>query len=55
VADSGPYLHDGRAPTLEDAIRLHGGQAGRSSRRFAALPANEQAQLVSFLRTLKAP
>ena len=27
VADSPPYLHDGRAYTLEDAIRLHDGEA----------------------------
>src|SRR4030095_14519875 len=26
VADSGPYLHDGRAATLHEAIRLHAGQ-----------------------------
>src|SRR5262249_6498687 len=26
VADSAPYLHDGRANTLEDAIRMHAGQ-----------------------------
>ena len=34
--DSGPYLHDGRAQTLEEAVALHGGQAatrpGSSSR-----------------------
>jgi CxxC motif-containing protein (DUF1111 family) len=55
VADSAPYLHDGRAPTLADAIRLHGGQAARSARRFAALGEKEQAQLVAFLKTLRAP
>ena len=27
VADSAPYMHDGRAPTLADAVKLHGGQA----------------------------
>jgi CxxC motif-containing protein (DUF1111 family) len=25
VADSGPYLHDGRANSLAEAIELHGG------------------------------
>jgi CxxC motif-containing protein (DUF1111 family) len=55
VADSAPYLHDGRAPTLEEAIRLHGGQAARSSKRFAKLSEREQAQVVAFLKTLRAP
>ena len=35
VADSAPYLHDGRAATLEDAIKLHGGQAKKSAERFS--------------------
>ena len=34
VADSGPYLHDGRAPSLERAIELHGGEASGVSARF---------------------
>src|SRR5207245_1572799 len=29
VADSAPYLHDGRARTLEEAIQLHGGEAAK--------------------------
>jgi CxxC motif-containing protein (DUF1111 family) len=48
-------MHDGRAATLEDAIRLHGGQAARSARRFGSLQASQQAELVSFLKTLRAP
>jgi CxxC motif-containing protein (DUF1111 family) len=55
VADSAPYMHDGRAPTLEDAIRLHGGQAARSAKKFQELSPPEQAQLVAFLKTLRAP
>jgi CxxC motif-containing protein (DUF1111 family) len=55
VADSAPYLHDGRALTLEKAIELHGGQAARSARSFAALGKAEQAQILAFLRTLRAP
>ncbi|MCX5744075.1 MAG: hypothetical protein NT062_16420, partial [Proteobacteria bacterium] len=27
LADSAPYLHDGRAPTVDAAIRAHGGEA----------------------------
>jgi CxxC motif-containing protein (DUF1111 family) len=55
VADSAPYLHDGRAATLEAAIQLHGGQATRAAQRFERLSAGEQAQLVAFLKTLRAP
>jgi CxxC motif-containing protein (DUF1111 family) len=55
VADSAPYLHDGRAPTLEEAIRLHGGQGRRSAERFEQLGAAGQVQLVAFLKTLRAP
>jgi CxxC motif-containing protein (DUF1111 family) len=55
VADSAPYLHDGRAATLEDAIRLHAGQAARSARHFKDLGPEEQGQLVAFLQTLRAP
>jgi CxxC motif-containing protein (DUF1111 family) len=55
VADSAPYLHDGRAPTLKDAIALHRGQAARSSERFAGLKQTEQNQLIVFLQTLRAP
>ncbi len=55
VADSAPYLHDGRARTLEKAIEMHGGQAARSARQFSELGKNEQAHLVKFLETLRAP
>jgi CxxC motif-containing protein (DUF1111 family) len=55
VGDSAPYLHDGRAATLEEAIKLHGGQAARSAQRFAGLTAHEKAALVGFLKTLRAP
>ncbi len=55
VADSAPYLHDGRAATLEEAIVMHGGQAAHAARRFGALSAAEQAQLIAFLKSLRAP
>jgi CxxC motif-containing protein (DUF1111 family) len=55
VADSAPYLHDGRAATLEIAIQMHGGQGQRAAKNFAALQQNEQAQLIAFLKTLRAP
>jgi CxxC motif-containing protein (DUF1111 family) len=55
VADSGPYLHDGRAATLEEAIQMHDGQGKRSKEKFAKLSRGEQAQLIAFLKTLRAP
>jgi CxxC motif-containing protein (DUF1111 family) len=55
VADSGPYLHDGRAATLEEAIRLHAGQGKRAAERFSRLSDTERSHLVAFLKTLKAP
>jgi CxxC motif-containing protein (DUF1111 family) len=55
VARSAPYLHDGRAPTLEEAIRLHGGQGKDSAERFANLAPYERNQLLAFLKTLETP
>ncbi len=55
VADSAPYMHDGRAPTLTDAIRMHGGQGQRAADKFAKLSPVEQSALVGFLKTLRAP
>jgi CxxC motif-containing protein (DUF1111 family) len=55
VADSAPYLHDGRAGTLDDAIRQHGGQGSRSRDRYVKLSESERAALIAFLQTLHAP
>jgi CxxC motif-containing protein (DUF1111 family) len=55
VADSAPYLHDGRAATLAEAIKLHAGQAAPSATRFAGLSDVQQEELIAFLNTLRAP
>lgn len=55
VADSGPWLHDGRADTLDRAIRLHGGESSSASRKFVSLTQPNRARLLSFLRSLRAP
>jgi CxxC motif-containing protein (DUF1111 family) len=55
VADSPPYLHDGRAATLEEAIQLHGGESAHSTRLFTQLSTPDQVRLVAFLKTLRAP
>jgi CxxC motif-containing protein (DUF1111 family) len=46
------FLHDGRATTIEDAIRLHGGEGRASRDAFAALSTRDRAALLAFLRTL---
>ena len=53
--DSGPYLHDGRAEDLEEAVALHGGQGHASARRFFALSAEDRFQVEAFLKSLVAP
>ncbi|MGH6958978.1 MAG: di-heme oxidoredictase family protein, partial [Dongiaceae bacterium] len=47
-----PLMHDGRAATILDAIRMHERQAGASRRRFEALSDVDRAALLEFLRTL---
>ena len=53
--DSGPYLHDGRAQNLDEAVALHDGQARASAHRFFALTLQERAQVEAFLKSLVAP
>ena len=55
VADTAPYLHDGRATTLAQAILAHGG-AGRASRdAFDGLLPSEQRRLVVFFQKMRTP
>jgi hypothetical protein len=53
--DSGPYLHDGRAQDLEEAVALHEGQAAASAHQFFSLTPRERSQVESFLKSLVAP
>jgi mono/diheme cytochrome c family protein len=53
--DSGPYLHDGRAATLDEAVAHHQGQAEASAQEFFALSASSRLRIQSFLKTLVAP
>ncbi len=52
VADSAPYLHDGRASTLDEAIRLHGGEAEATSERYRKLDSRDRRELLLFLQSL---
>ncbi len=55
VADSAPYLHDGSAATLKDAIARHQGDAKSVTVAYQKLPDADRAAVVAFLESLKAP
>ncbi len=55
VADTAPYLHDGRAFTLNEAIMQHGGEAESVRDDYDALSIEHKNELLSFLRTLRNP
>ncbi len=46
------FLHDGRAVSIEEAIRLHGGEGTAARDRFNALPAGERREILKFLGSL---
>ncbi len=53
--DSGPYLHDGRAQNLEQAVAMHGGQGADSALKFFELSLRERLEIETFLKSLIAP
>ncbi len=53
--DSGPYLHDGRARTLDEAVAHHDGQARSSAQKFFELSATSRLRIETFLKSLVAP
>jgi CxxC motif-containing protein (DUF1111 family) len=53
--DSGPYMHDGRADTLEQAVAMHGGQGAQSAQKFFELSPRERREVETFLKSLVAP
>lgn len=58
VADSAPYLHDGRALTLSEAIAAHnseGSEASPAAKKFENLSVRKKNQLLKFLMTLRTP
>jgi cysteine-rich repeat protein len=52
VRFSAPYLHDGRAATLEQAITFHDGEAAAARDAFLALSPEDRARLIAFLESL---
>ena len=58
VADTAPYLHDGRALTIADAIKEHGqpdSEAFTAVDGFNSLSAEDQDAVLAFLDTLRSP
>ncbi len=47
-----PYLHDGRAATIDDAIRMHGGEASASTEDYLGLTQAERDDVLTFLKHL---
>jgi CxxC motif-containing protein (DUF1111 family) len=45
-------LHDGRARSIDEAIRWHGGEAERSLSRFMTLTDAERRAIIAFVRSL---
>ena len=52
VAATAPYLHDGSADTLDEAIRLHGGEAAGAVASYAELSELERLDVIAFLESL---
>ncbi len=52
VGSTAPYLHDGRADTLTEAILEHGGEAQTSRNNFAAASTTTKQNLIAFLNNL---
>ena len=46
------YLHDGRARTIDEAIRWHGGEALNAKNAYEALSETDKAKLLAFLNSL---
>jgi hypothetical protein len=53
VADSAPYLHDGRAPSFDYAIAGHDGEGAAARAAYAALPFNDKGLLRVYLMSLR--
>jgi mono/diheme cytochrome c family protein len=52
VGSTAPYLHDGRATTLAEAVSYHGGEAKKARDHFLALPDSDRDDIVRFLQNL---
>jgi CxxC motif-containing protein (DUF1111 family) len=46
------FLHDGRAASIDQAVRLHGGEAAAARAAYAALVPRDRERLLAFLKGL---
>jgi hypothetical protein len=53
VGNSSPYGHRGDLTTISEATLMHGGEGRDARDAFAALPAADQVDVVTFLKTLQ--
>src|SRR5262249_58790146 len=53
VADSAPYLHDGRAPSFDYAIAGHDGEGAVARALFEALPPVDRSTLRVYLMSFR--
>ena len=49
VGSTGPWLHDGRATTLDEAILAHDGDAQMSRKNYTLLEQPQRQELLAFL------
>jgi CxxC motif-containing protein (DUF1111 family) len=53
LADSAPYLHDGRAPSFDYAIASHDGEGAAARDAFAAMAFDEKSALRVYLMSMR--
>lgn len=53
VASEAPFLHNGRATLISEAILLHGGEAEAQRVAYEAMEPEDQAAIVEFIKTLQ--
>ena len=49
AGSTAPYMHDGRSPTITDAILQHGGEAADSRKKFVNLNERKQKALIAYI------
>jgi CxxC motif-containing protein (DUF1111 family) len=53
MSNEPPFMHHGRALTIDEAIRMHGGEAQAARDAYVALVDTDQKDVVEFLKTLQ--
>ncbi|MCG6879411.1 MAG: hypothetical protein LJE96_09730 [Deltaproteobacteria bacterium] len=55
IRDTAPYMHDGRAQTITEAVRMHGEEAEPVRTNFDNLNDDDEDRVLAFLYSLCAP